>query len=398
MRKGLRWSLAGVVGLVVAASLLVIPALGDGPITTDVGTLRLQLNSSVDRVIFDPIAPGPDVVQNLSQTNCKLASNNLLSITGSTTQVNKQPFAGLKDHRIGVGQRGEGTGEPCARINQSLGQSLTVQPIGVLDGMAIDYAELDLGFKFDGVATLVLSRGGVEISDSPITVECNLLSDCGPDSGGNDNVRVVLDVSEPFDTIVISTDTIGGAVSLEGGLGGTGDTFFHLVEAFDGEIDCLESVTLGSGNATNHITRGNDTNGGCKGPTDGLLFNFDSGVDESGRLFVDFVTEPVAGSAVSQFLEVITWTYASPPAVPGNAQQKTLFYDDHVGAGERVMPWCLIEPRVGGTLPPGLDPTDVLPGDHTSCLIDSDSHVTLTGAWVKVDTVYNIGDGRRAGN
>ena len=152
MKRGVRWPLAGVVGLMVAVSLVVIPALGDGPITTDVGTLRLHLNSDGDRVVFDPDAPGANLVQNLSQTNCKLGSNNLLTIVGSGTQLNKQPFAGLKDHRIGVGQKGEGSGEPCARINQSFGQTLTLSPTGVLDGMAIDYAELDLGFKFDGDA------------------------------------------------------------------------------------------------------------------------------------------------------------------------------------------------------------------------------------------------------
>ncbi len=129
---------------------------------------------------------------------------------------------------------------------------------------------------------------------------------------------------------------------------------------------------------------------------DGLLFDFDAGV-EGDRKFVDFVTEAVDGNpaTVAQFLEVITWTFDDPPAVPGQPQFRTLSYDDHVGAGERVMPWCLKDPRVGGSLPSPLDPATVLPPGHTSCLIEATSYVTLLGDFVSVDSVYNIGDGKR---
>ena len=431
MKKGLRWPLAGVGGLIVAVALFVVPAFGNGPVTTEVGTVRLQLNSGGDKVIFDPVAPGANLVQTLSQTSCKLSSSgaSLVGFAGSATQVSKKPFAGLKDHRIGVGQTGEGNGEPCARINRDLGQTLAVSLIGQLEGQTIGYAEIDLGFKFNGDAILQLRKGGASgtLVDT-VTVPCGGVSDCGPDSGGSDNERVVLyldpaDAPGPgswqafpidgaFDTIVIKPGMAAssGVVSLEGGSDGapagpvgaglgTKDSLFQIVEAFDGEIDCTDTVTLGGGDATNQITRGNDTNGGCKGPVDGLLFNFDSGL-EGGRLFVDFVTDPVDANpaTVAQFLEVITWTFDDPPAVPGQAQQATLSYDDHVGAGERVMPWCLKDPRVGGALPSPLNPATVLPGTHTSCLIESRSRVTLFGDFVKVDTVYNIGDGKRWAN
>ena len=91
-----------------------------------------------------------------------------------------------------------------------------------------------------------------------------------------------IDIAGPFDTIVISSGTVGGAVSLEGGLGGTGDTLFHVVEAFDGEIDCGTPSHWAVATPPLQITRGNDTDGGCKGPVDGLLFNFDSGVEGMG--------------------------------------------------------------------------------------------------------------------
>ncbi|HVR79865.1 MAG TPA: hypothetical protein VMS99_15920 [Acidimicrobiia bacterium] len=444
MRKGWRWPLAGVAGLMVAISLFVIPAMGQGPVTEEVGVLHLHLNSDGDRFVFDAVAPGPNLVQTLSQTNCKLSSSgaSLVGVVGSGDQLNKKPFAGLKDHRIGVGQNGEGNGEPCARINKDLGQALALSLVGQLDGQSIGYAEIDLGFKFDGDALLQLKKGGPSgIVVDTVTVACSGGSDCGPDSGGSDNERVILyldpaddpgdgdwqafAIDDAFDTVVIEPGNAAssGVVSLEGGFSGaapgplganlgTSDTLFQVVEAFDGEIDCGDTVSLGGGDATSQITRGTDLDGGCKGPEDGLLFNFESGV-EGDRLFVDFITEPVDADpdTVAQFLEVITWRYDGPPDVPGGESQvRILSYDDHVGAGERVMPWCLIDPRDGaGDLPVGtvLDPvdtTEILPTGHTSCLIESRSYVTglmdildhPMGTFLEVDIIYNVGDGKRS--
>ena len=110
------------------------------------------------------------------------AGASLVSFAGSGTQANKNPFPGLKDHRLGVGQNGEGTGEPCARINKDLGQALTLSLTGALDGQVVGYAEIDLGFKFNGSATLQLCRAGVMVG-ADITVPCSGASDCGPDSG-----------------------------------------------------------------------------------------------------------------------------------------------------------------------------------------------------------------------
>ena len=82
----------------------------------------------------------------------------------------------------------------------------------------------------------------------------------------------------------------------------------------------------------------------------------------------------------------------------GDPQLGTLSYDDHVGAGKRVMPWCLKDPRVGGALPSPINPATVLPAGHTSCLLESKGNVTFLGDFVKVDVVYNIGDGKRWSN
>jgi len=163
----------------------------------------------------------------------------------------------------------------------------------------------------------------------------------------------------------------------------------------DGEIDCEDPAEKPGANY--EVTRGLDTDGFCKGPVDGLLYNFEAGSETVGgevRLFVDFVTEPVDTNTatVAQFLEVITWTFADPPNVVGGAaQQRTLYYDDHVtGVPERVMPWCLKDPR-----PIGPGTTGVLPSGHTSCLIEANSQVTMAGDFETTHTIYNIGDGKR---
>jgi hypothetical protein len=391
------------------------------------------MGNGVDQLEYESVS-GATLTQGLGETNCRLSSPEsdaeLITFSVLNSNVNRRPFPGLKDHRIGVGQNGEGNGEPCARINGDLGQVLVLQLGDDLDGLGIAYAEIDLGFKFNGDAILELRNGGV---GGPLVeavpVDCNNASDCGPDSGGADNKRVVLfQDSDPlppgenlqkegipgaFDTLVIRPGSATVAVSLEGGPAprgpvgtelGIGDTIFTLVDAFEGEIACGETETLDDGgDGTLEITRGFDTNGGCKGPPDGLLFDFESGV-EGDELFVDFIAEPVDADpdTVAQFLEVITWNFDAPPNVEGGDEQhRTLSYDDHVGAGKRVMPWCLSDPRdVGGDLPVGtaMDPVDTsayLPSGHTSCLIESTSHVTMLGDFVKVDIVYNVGDGKR---
>jgi hypothetical protein len=434
MRKNWRWPAAGLLGLVVAVSLSVIPAIGQDTVFGEVGTLRLLTDDvDGDRLVYDPVAADePVLTQVLSQTNCKLASSgdSLMSFVGSSSFPIKKPAAGLREHRIGVVQLLE-QHELCARIDGIIGQRLTVGLTGSLAESDIGYAEIDLGFKHNGSAILELRNDGALVST--VTVTCSSPApDCGPDSGGENNRRVILwtnpddnpgDPPTPgqwqafqvavFDTIVIKpgSKSLKSSISLEAGYHGSpagpiataGETLFTIVEPFEGEIGCNATVNLGGGQATTQITRGSNADGstcedGGKGP---LLFNFESGV-EGEELFVDFIIEPVEGATQAQFLEVITWTFEDPPNVDAEEpQHATLSYDDHVGAERRVMPWCLIDPRVEGGLPAPLDPATVLPpapeGEppHTSCLIESNERVTWDGNLVKVDFVYNVADGKR---
>jgi hypothetical protein len=425
MKRRRFWSLAGVAGLVAAVSLLVVPALGEGPVITEPGELHLEMDTGGDRFEFDPADPlsTPPPPQFLTASNCKLMDDDsLVEVVGSVVgpnglpQTNKKPYAGLKDHRLGVGQNGEGNGEPCARINGDLNQVLTLSLTGPPQGLGIDYAELNLGFKFNGDAIIQLFRSGIQVG-LDIPVHCSGASDCGPDSGGSDNKLVILSSESPdptipsitgvFDTIKIRSGA-ASAVSLED------DTMFRLVQAFDGEIGCFddEPTDLGEGNAKLSINRGVDTDGGCKGIDEKLSYTFDSGTDPStNELFVDFFIEPgdPADTRVAQFLEVITWEFGGPPAAP--PQHRILFYNDppldpqpgDEDADRQPMPWCLADPRaqdvLGEPLPElpdgAVDPYVYLPSeDHTSCLIEVNSYVTPDG-FTTVHTIYNIGDGKR---
>jgi hypothetical protein len=412
MNKRQRWWLAGVAGVLAAVTLLVVPALGQ--VGDETGVLHLQMDAiNGDRFLFVPTDGGEPMEQILTASNCKLhnlandvATNaSLVEVVGSVLVPpgSPPPYAGLKDHRLGVGQPGEGVGEPCGKINRDRSQVLILSLAEELQDQSIGYAEINLGFKFDGDAILETSLAGDPVDT--ITVDCIEASDCGPDSGGSDNKLVILSfasadpevpsITGVFDTIVIRPGDASpnGAISLEG------DTLFNLVGGFDGEIGCFdeEPTVLGGGNATFTVTRGVDTNGLCKGINDKLLYNFDSGA-EGDKLFVDFVTEPVVEDGVAQFLEVIRWEFASPPAVPSD---RTLIYDDHLipdVENPQEMPWCKKDPRdASGDLPSGaVVPTNYLPGTHTSCLIEANSRVTPSGAFVTEHIVYNIGDGKRS--
>ena len=62
-----------------------VPAFGDGPITAELGTVRLHLDSDGDKVIFDPTAPGSNQIQTLTAPNCKLTSTGA-SLVGFAVQ------------------------------------------------------------------------------------------------------------------------------------------------------------------------------------------------------------------------------------------------------------------------------------------------------------------------
>jgi hypothetical protein len=145
--------------------------------------------------------------------------------------------------------------------------------------------------------------------------------------------------------------------------------------------------TVDLGNFT--ITRGSDD----KGP---LAFTFDTGYDQAtDRFFVDFQAFGGAQTEKARFLEIILWNLDTPPP-NANPQERPLYYDDHVGKGERLMPWCK-EDLWNETTRSAFFPAksvNPLPYGHTSCRIYTETEVTATGL-VSRDYVFTEIDGAR---
>jgi hypothetical protein len=322
----------------------------------------------------------------------------LVALTASNAQPSKHPYPGLKDHRIGVGQTGEGNGEPCARINKDLGQSLTLSLTGALSGAVIDYAEIDLGFKFNGTAELIFRLGGPTgtVVDTE-EISCTGGSDCGPDSGADDNERVVVyvdpsdapgedswvavQVAGVFDTITFQPKTpSNGSISLEGGNDGADPgpsgslyTIFNTVEEFDGELGCTaedNTVTFGEGDVSGSFTRLENRDGSTC-----VLKPFKIDVI-SAEDTVSFFPEDAPGTAPQEAAYSAELTFSPNTAFDGELPVITLEYDqldDGIVNFEDV-PWCTGDPFASPDSPGSID-SSVIPAGHTWCIISANTVV-----------------------
>ena len=125
---------------------------------------------------------------------------------------------------------------------------------------------LDLELKGNVVATLITSLDGTQTGawsvlsgsnasgvlgcdavngeiceTTDVNILCPSSSDSGSDNAGSDNCRVVLNVEA--DTVFIQA--LDGELGLEGGGdGGTQASQFDLAVEFEGELNCLENVTV----------------------------------------------------------------------------------------------------------------------------------------------------------
>ena len=129
------------------------------------GVLLLHLGSSgtapQDYLGFrSPSGTGYAAIsQKQSITNgqgCKIAlgtvasASNPLVTFSPQTDSGQNPSTGFVADAIGVGQNGEGNGQPCGRIDNPPGQALTMNLGSALGGKLIEYAEIDVELKFGG--------------------------------------------------------------------------------------------------------------------------------------------------------------------------------------------------------------------------------------------------------
>ena len=248
---------------------------------------------------------------------------------------------------------------------------------------------------------------GIAVGIPIRVVNCEIDADCGPDSADEDNFRVVFAVSghvgsdvpvdafevdsvfDRIDFVVASTDS--GDFSLAGGADGTapgplgkfldvGDSIFHITNVIN--LSCDGDTPFGD-----------QSDGGLGGTV--FLGNCDD--DKAVTFLADVggnsVTINNVGTADPETYTLEFWTFLPAPTTAN------LFYND--GDGDRQAGFCLSDPRdTTTTVPDGINLSDVLPGTHTTCIVqETRATVGAAGgpAVLRGDFIlFSTGDASRA--
>lgn len=254
--KGLsrRWKALGGAALIALVVLVPLQLAGAVPVETgeykngagsagftiDQGTITLRMNPVADttgsKSYFRYMAPDgtEKTIQKFkSSGRCGYAvtAGNLVAVTAETPNA-----VGYREadngYGLGVSKNGtEGTGS-CTQTNP--GESLSLHFNGLAPDTFLDYAELDVELKYTNTKLLIdLYKDQTQVYAYSLT--CGL-SDCGPDSGGNDNKRIRVPTGMDtvlFNRMVITVSLNGGSqagATLEGGSDvGTSPSIFHTV-------------------------------------------------------------------------------------------------------------------------------------------------------------------------
>jgi hypothetical protein len=381
---------------------------GEGTVEIDEGFLVLQLGPDGNQFVWDHDADGidgDDAAQAITSQGCRasldqsgsiLASVDAFVLDGSGVPDLAGADLGIFDDGLGARVQGSGgNGQPCGRADGP-DEGLVVTLAGDLADMAITEAQIDIEGKFNVVVVGELYRGVTHVG----TVEraTGELSDSGPDSTDGDNYRCVIDVGEPFDTIVMTVhnDTPDGAFSLHGGADGTEpgsfgitETAFELVSFADGIVACSQStITEGDAETTPEavFTRGanNVGKGGDPDCPTLVAYTLDSSSTPADQT-VDFVFDD---SVLPSWYGTVTWA-PEPTVVPVPATTVT-------EGTSGLLEWCDgFELDVLGD--PVLDPfTDapipVLPAGESWCLVDQSSVLVSSGVMQVTQTIYGLTD------
>jgi hypothetical protein len=392
---------------IIATATWVAPAIGEEvAIVVDRGVARLQLTAAGDKITYDPLS-GSDQVQELGvSTGCTLSTSgdSVMIISASSVPPPKSPpVPGLKDHRLGVGQKGEGTGEPCARINEDLGQALTLT-LDLGPNMAMDYAEIDINFKYNGEAGWRILYKGAQVGAG--VLPCSG-SDCGPDSGADDNKRLKIGNFATtgermlFDQIELTATTPppNGAISVEGGqdpddrgpLGlslNTYDSLFRVVEVFDGELNCGEGFDEEDGGVVGTFFRLDNAPpplGQTGPPCTPKPYNAEASAEDGTIYFA-----PSGSDQDARYRGTLTLGNRSA----ANPFTSNLKYDPEDDGSFKDMPWC------GSVIydgePPGvIDPVVIdaaVPDGDTWCITGESTVVASPGFVTTTWSVFGYGD------
>jgi hypothetical protein len=378
-------------GISIIALVLIQPPSAIGQTSTgglrDGGVLRLRLGAT-DHLRWEPTAGSATgaVTQPINVSGAcglSLGAGSLGSFTATGGSV------GFVDDGIGVRGPGEGSGQPCGRIDGS--QALTFQLGSGLTGRVADYLEADIEGKFNASFRIRAWLGSTEVTPADSTYS-TMGPDSGPDSGDGDNFRVRFPKAGKvlFDKLTFTV--LSGGVSLEGGADGTApcsaadfaacgtfslgqslgttDTLFHLVKS-DGTLNCGASATEPSGGSNEpsiQFFRLDNIGGGACTPIPYDLETLSGEVD---------ILKDLLGQQ-AQFRAVITWP-ATTEDYP--VQASTIDY----GAGPVTLEWCLAD----GTNGPADGFPDLPSGGHFYCLEKQEATDGLSTGLVTVkETLY----------
>jgi len=358
-------SLFALVAAGLAALVLIQPQSAIGQVSTqpglpDGGVLRLHLGSTgspKDYFKWQPTT-GSDtgaITQSISPSGpCGLTpeSGALVGLFATGGSV------GFVSDGIGVKGPGEGTGQPCGRVDA--GQTLSLQLGTGLTNKALDFAEIDLEGKFGAAFTITGSLGTSSKTETYATTG----PDSGPDSGDGDNFRIRYPISGEFLFTKLTFAVTAGAISLEGGADGTQacdstdpfecqadgslgetildgpgsptptkDSLFHLVK-FDGYLGCDQLAPSETGGGTTvSFKRLNNIDGSSGNDCLAIPYSLDVFAGQ-----VDLLKDLLGEDA--QFRVVITWP-AKTETYPMSAT--TIDYDGAGGAAPVALKWCLAD-------------------------------------------------------
>ena len=278
-------------------------------------------------------------------------SNDCLSVSFASTPELLDVSAiggelGFVKDGLGVKSAGDGSGEPCGRIEAANGEAISVALGSALDDYLMSAIDVDLELKFNAVVDVHFLHDGVEVTDDPVRFEPMSGSDDGPDSRDGDNYRFFhrpMDGDDQllFDEVVF--EAVSGAFSLEGGadlannnmanaFGQLADppsksSQFEVFQTFAGEITCGDEVDIEDeavpgvlGEVTMHAMEfdpvGDDPFGWYT--TECLLKLYNDGVGPTHLLFLPFLEDTTGRYTIKITLE------DQPIASDGSGQITTL--------------------------------------------------------------------------
>jgi hypothetical protein len=376
------------------------------------GVLRLRLGAT-DQWKFQPtpgIATDEETQGISSGSGCGLTAASLTGSLAKLTATNGS--VGFVSDSLGVRGAGEGTGQPCGRIDGSqtltleLGSRFTNPTSG--PKRAMDFAEIDVEAKFNAKFQIAAWFGSTPVG-SPVIYD-TMGSDSGPDSRDLDNYRIRFPKTGKSLFTKLTFSVISGGISVEGGSDGTQacdstvanecladgsfgetilegqpptptkDSLFHLVQ-YDTLLNCNDPAFTQGGGAIplNSLERKNNEDGTCDGA---VPIDLDASIEGSEQLVS---LRKDLGDQAAQFFWTVTWT-PEGKTLP----VKVTKFDFGDGTGYRNIQWCLADDAVGA---PDSDTFPELPSNDPWCLTSQHSDLdALSGKLTVKETYFGLGD------